>query len=356
MAKYRILILDDLFEVRRMFAEWLKTLGRDFEVVEIRSAEEALLVASYQPVDLLVTDVRLPGMSGLELVGRIRKRNPNIKIILFTGLTEPDIRRRVAEANVDAFFYKPIEMADFLDAVERCLGVVKTMFPMEPVAEEPGLPSPPAPTLAERLSSLYQELKAIGVIFMDDQGYVLAQAGDLPDAPTESMLITSLLSALGASARVTPLMGLSTPENLLYFTGARYNLWLAPVGQTHALLIATDKAVQANRMAHISRGVFSAVRDLQGILATQGALVPFESPAAFEAPVEVEEEAGEIEDVPEIEDIFRKVSEEKLKPEEVNAFWDTVVEQSTPNGMTSADTITYDQARQLGLAPGEEKD
>jgi len=70
----------------------------------------------------------------------------------------------------------------------------------------------------------------------------------------------------------------------------------------------------------------------------------------------VEEEAGEIEDVPEIEDIFRKVSEEKLKPEEVNAFWDTVVEQSTPNGMTSADTITYDQARQLGLAPGEEKD
>ena len=58
-------------------------------MVDVPSGEEALLVASRRPVDLLIADVRLPGISGLELMARVHKRNPELKTILITGLTDP---------------------------------------------------------------------------------------------------------------------------------------------------------------------------------------------------------------------------------------------------------------------------
>ena len=112
-------------------------LGQHFDVLEVPSGEEALLISSQLPLDLVVADVRLPGMSGLELVARLQKRTPKIHTILVTGVDEPRLRRQVAEAGADAFFYKPVEMADFLDAVERCLGLAGEAFPLPPVAEEP---------------------------------------------------------------------------------------------------------------------------------------------------------------------------------------------------------------------------
>ncbi|NTW35931.1 MAG: diguanylate cyclase, partial [Syntrophobacteraceae bacterium] len=133
----RVLIVDDQHEVRRMLAASLRTLGKNFDVLEVPSGEEALLISSQLSLDLVVADVRLPGMSGLEMVARLQKRTPQTRIILVTGVDEPRLRRQVADAGADAFFYKPVEMADFLDAVERCLGLAGEAFPLPPVAEEP---------------------------------------------------------------------------------------------------------------------------------------------------------------------------------------------------------------------------
>jgi CheY-like chemotaxis protein len=85
MPKYRVLIVDDQSEVRRLLRAGLVTLGPDIQVVDVPSGEEAILVISRQPFDLLIADVRLPGISGLELKTRARMHNPNLKLILITG-------------------------------------------------------------------------------------------------------------------------------------------------------------------------------------------------------------------------------------------------------------------------------
>ena len=77
-------------------------------------------------------------MTGIELMHKVQKNHPQAKIILVTGQTDPRIRKEVAEAGANAFFIKPIPMADFLDAVERHLNLVETFLPPEPIAvEEP---------------------------------------------------------------------------------------------------------------------------------------------------------------------------------------------------------------------------
>ena len=150
MEPYRILIVDDQRDIRRMLRAGLDTLGVKFLVVDVPSGEEAMLVITRQHFDLLITDVRLPGISGLELILQAKARNPGLKLILITGVPDTTIRQRVIEAGADAFFFKPLDMADFLDAVERCLGLVETLLPPAPVLSEPD--EKPVQTLPERLS------------------------------------------------------------------------------------------------------------------------------------------------------------------------------------------------------------
>jgi CheY-like chemotaxis protein len=64
MARFRILIVDDNREVRHMLAEGVKTLDAKFDVLEVPSAEEALLISSSLPLDLVVTHTRTENHPG----------------------------------------------------------------------------------------------------------------------------------------------------------------------------------------------------------------------------------------------------------------------------------------------------
>ncbi len=70
MGKQRILIVEDQRDVRRLLRAGLETLELDLEIIDVPSGEEALLLSTRQPFDVLVADVRLPGISGLELKKR----------------------------------------------------------------------------------------------------------------------------------------------------------------------------------------------------------------------------------------------------------------------------------------------
>src|SRR5512140_3017144 len=124
MPSNRIVIVEDQREVSRLLHSALDTLEYKLEIVEIPSGEEAILDSTRNPIDLLVSDYRLPGMSGIELMRKVRAYRPQVKVILITGLTDPKIRKAIAEAGANAFFIKPVPIADFLDSVERHLGLV----------------------------------------------------------------------------------------------------------------------------------------------------------------------------------------------------------------------------------------
>src|SRR5512143_636171 len=108
MATYRVLVVDDNLQVRRMVTASIKTLGAEIDVVDVPSAEEALFISASLPLDLVVLDYRLPGMTGLEMLARLRIRRPETKIILVTGVDDAATRQKVAESGVEAYFYKPI--------------------------------------------------------------------------------------------------------------------------------------------------------------------------------------------------------------------------------------------------------
>ncbi len=236
MPSYRILIVEDQREVSRLLHSALDTLEYKLEIVEIPSGEEAILDSSRNSVDLLISDFRLPGITGIELMRKVRSYHPKLKVILITGQTDPRIRKQVAEAGADAFFIKPVSIADFLDSVERHLGLVETILPPELIA--PDEPEEPQINLPDLLVQLRQDMERDCSAFTERQwSRDLARAGDLPDSDNEVSLLSSLLSIHSAGQKVSRLIGRQVASNWYVFDGDQYDLIFAPVGMTYAMLV-----------------------------------------------------------------------------------------------------------------------
>jgi DNA-binding NtrC family response regulator len=109
-----ILVVDDDSEVREIVAETLEEFG--YDVRQAGSAEEALpLLEAPSDIDVVITDVRMPGMSGLDLVAAVREKNETVRFILISGyfLPQPMTQR---------FLKKPFHMDELASAVRAELG------------------------------------------------------------------------------------------------------------------------------------------------------------------------------------------------------------------------------------------
>jgi len=351
----RILIVDDQREVSRLLKSALETIEQGLDVAEAPSGEEALLDASRKKVDLLIADFRLPGINGAELMNKIRARHPDVKIILITGVSDPKTRDELARAGADAFFTKPIPMADFLDAVERTLGLVRTILPdeqphQEPTSEQKGM--------AELLAGLRKELNAQAVILLNDRGHIKAQAGELTDPNIEVSLTASLMAIYGAGQKVSSLLrhDMSSGLHVFHSAGSDSDVLFAPVGPLHSVLIAGKNIGAEEKLGAATVALAAARTELETVLAKMGVsgqLSPrvveaFEAQqAALKHEVEPETPA-EVEVPADFDDLLSKAKDKAQL--DADSFWESAAEKGTT--FTLSDTLSYDEARKLGLAPG----
>ena len=115
----RVLVVDDAASVRqRLLARFRKAAGIE-EVAEAATGEEALeRLESFKP-DLMTLDLMLPGMSGLEVLQETRKRDSEVKIVVFTNYPYPAFRRRCLALGADQFFGKSTDVERVLELMEE---------------------------------------------------------------------------------------------------------------------------------------------------------------------------------------------------------------------------------------------
>ena len=115
LAGLRVLLVEDDTAVRITFDRALKRLGLD--VVAVNSADPALeLLASDSPFDILVSDVMMPGVDGVELAGRAREMRPGLAVVLMSGYAELPLHR-AADAQGVRFLPKPFSLVELMDAI-----------------------------------------------------------------------------------------------------------------------------------------------------------------------------------------------------------------------------------------------
>jgi DNA-binding NtrC family response regulator len=114
-----VLVVDDEPVVRDAVRRVLEDAG--LRVAVERSGEDALASEALDGCRLVICDVMLPGMSGIELVAAIRVRDPHLPVITMTGYATADVEAQSRRVGATTFLAKPFDQDELLDLVRRVL-------------------------------------------------------------------------------------------------------------------------------------------------------------------------------------------------------------------------------------------
>ncbi len=135
MAKAHILIVEDDHDLREALVTTLELAK--FRVREADCAEAALARLAEAPVDMVVSDVNMPGMSGHELLAEVQRRYPGLPMMLITAYGQISHAVSAMQAGAIDYLVKPFEPQVLVDAVSRVVGGNARKSEDAPVAEDP---------------------------------------------------------------------------------------------------------------------------------------------------------------------------------------------------------------------------
>ncbi len=115
----RVLVVEDDAGYQELMALLLK----DFEITACASMEEAQSALQGKPFDLIISDINLLGMSGLEFVAQAKREGltERVPFILCTSMSDPQTRQRAIDAGAAAFLLKPFEAEQLRTIVRNLL-------------------------------------------------------------------------------------------------------------------------------------------------------------------------------------------------------------------------------------------
>lgn len=363
MAGRQVLIVEDTRELGRMLHSALLTLDPTLTVQVVPSAEEALFSLTRQRADLVIADIHLPGMSGLEMLQRLHQRTPETPCILITALPHEGLAQQAQKAGAVRFLRKPLSLTTFLEAVAEVLGLGSAIA--APPATTPPQPAESGEVrLATRLAGLRQALGARTVCLLDDRGRVVAQAGEWLPGDFEKEWVAPMMATLSTAIKTSRLISVGAPRAVMAWQGEEVHLVLAPIG-VFGLLLLLPGNQSAVHLSLAFEAVTRAVQDLSRILEEMG--VPFHTVVTaplppeppFNRPLTAEEEAIpevlSLEDQPILQSLVQHLEQPPLPadPQAVDAFWEAALESESPPASAS-EALSYEQALRLGLAPNPE--
>jgi two-component system, cell cycle response regulator DivK len=125
MANELILIVEDNEKNRKLERDVLAFHG--YRIAEAESAEDGLRLALESPPALILMDIQLPGMNGIEALGRLRadSRTRGIPVIAVTASAMNQDRQKIMSAGFDGYQSKPINVKEFVAAVRQTLDGAK---------------------------------------------------------------------------------------------------------------------------------------------------------------------------------------------------------------------------------------
>lgn len=119
MAK--ILTIEDSGFERKIIIDVLNKAGYK-EIIEAESAEEGLELYKKEKPDLVLLDIRLPGMDGVECLKKLKEINPKVKVVIVSIITRQESIEECKKLGVVSYIMKPITSRKLLGPVKKALG------------------------------------------------------------------------------------------------------------------------------------------------------------------------------------------------------------------------------------------
>lgn len=194
---HKILIVDDELDIRRMLRAFLERL--DYQVRDVGTGIDAVELLAREPAALVLCDIQMPGMDGLDTLSLIKKTHPNLPVVMMSGFATHERLIEALDKKAADFIAKPINLAQAKKVITKILN--------------PQLWSPPeySSTIASVLRESYRGLLQIMVQLLEtknpylkehsrrvsENATYLAEAMQLPPGTVEVINCAALLHDVG---------------------------------------------------------------------------------------------------------------------------------------------------------------
>jgi DNA-binding response OmpR family regulator len=268
MTARHILIVDDEPNVATSLGKVLEHSDQGYRVSIAHSGEEALELLDHSPVDLLITDLRMPGITGLDLIRWVKASSPQTRTILITAYGNDEAEVEARRLEVYRYVTKPFDVGDFVQTVQEALQGV--------AASQPGLTTlsdESFEAIVRQLDDLRRDVGARCIFLADMQGQRLAEVGNTEglDAAT---LLSLLAGGFATSGELARQFGSGQAINLNFHEGSRHEIYSANVGEGLFLIMIYDRRIQASRIGIVWFYTQQAIESLLSVISTAEASVP----------------------------------------------------------------------------------
>jgi CheY-like chemotaxis protein len=134
----KILVVDDELVFLRSFSEGLAGSDGNLHVLTAEDGEKALKVLESEPVDLVVTDLRMPVMDGYQLIACLKRRYPRISVIAMSASIDPETERRLGSLGILHWIEKSMRVEDLVNKISQEKGVRPKNEPMSEAGSADG--------------------------------------------------------------------------------------------------------------------------------------------------------------------------------------------------------------------------
>src|SRR6185295_12289956 len=114
-----ILVVDDEDALRRVLVKKLQSEG--YSIVEARDGADAIRLLEDQPIDVVVSDIAMPDVGGVELLQLVRQQKPDVPVLLMTGAPQLDSAVQAVEHGAFAYLVKPFTLEKLATSVARAV-------------------------------------------------------------------------------------------------------------------------------------------------------------------------------------------------------------------------------------------
>jgi two-component system response regulator PilR (NtrC family) len=116
-GKKRILIIEDDAEMRSLLKDFFEEEG--IETSSVENGSDAFRELVKEPFDFIITDIRMPGLTGLDILPRIKKLQPEATVIVITAFGSEEVYRRSLERGATAYLEKPIHFSQLKELIHE---------------------------------------------------------------------------------------------------------------------------------------------------------------------------------------------------------------------------------------------
>ena len=262
MPTRHIVILDTEARTAFFLVRTLENLNQDCQVDVVRTKEAALEMVNDDAVDLLIADLRVPSISGLELIRQVRTCSPHTRTVLIATHGNNEVEEEARRLEAYRTITQPLNDVDFTWATQEGLRDAAISRPGLSVLSDESFEA-----IVQQLEYLLRDVGAQYICLADILGQRLAEVGETVRFNAATVLPV-LSRGFAAASTLTLQAGDGPAAQLYFYQNTRYEIYSTNVCDSLLLSLTFERQIHSSRIAMVWLNTRRAVKRLLTIVST----------------------------------------------------------------------------------------